>query len=118
MRNRFLCAALAALPLLTGCSPPVMSIGDEKRGASDITKYGCGACHTIPGISGAHGKVGPSLQGIASRLYVAGDLPNQAGNLMRWIENPHGVNPKTAMPNVGVTPRDAADISAYLYTLK
>ena len=33
----------------------------------------------------AHGKVGPSLEGIAGHSYVAGQLPNQPPNLERWI---------------------------------
>ena len=92
--------------------------GNPYRGASSISKYGCGSCHTIPGINGAHGMVGPSLAGIARRVYVAGVLPNQPLNLMRWIQNPKAVDEKTAMPNLGVTARDATDIAAYLYSLK
>lgn len=38
--------------------------------------------------------------------------------MIRWIENPSAIDPKTAMPNMGVTVRDARDIAAYLYTLR
>ena len=38
--------------------------------------------------------------------------------MIRWIENPPAIDPKTAMPNMGVTVRDARDIAAYLYTLR
>jgi hypothetical protein len=38
--------------------------------------------------------------------------------MIRWIENPPGVDEKTAMPYMGVTPGDARDIAAYLYTLR
>jgi cytochrome c1 len=62
--------------------------------------------------------VGPNLQGIASRAYIAGVLPNTPDNMVRWIQNPQAVDEKTAMPNVGVSSRDARDIAAYLYTLK
>ncbi len=72
----------------------------------------------IPGISGATGLVGAPLSGIASRIYIAGVLQNTPPNMMRWIENPKAVDEKTVMPNLGVTPKDAADIAAYLYTLK
>jgi cytochrome c len=34
-----------------------------------------------------------------------------------WLMNPPGVDPKTAMPNMGVNTKDASDIAAYLYTL-
>lgn len=88
------------------------------RGRTAIGSYGCGSCHTIPGITGAHGMVGPPLGQIASRVYIAGVLSNEPDNMIRWIENPPAVDSKTAMPNMGVTPRDARDIAAYLYTLR
>jgi cytochrome c len=92
--------------------------GDARRGAAAIGKYGCGSCHVIPGISGAVGKVGPPLTGIGDRVYLAGELQNTPDNMMRWIRNPQGINPKTLMPNVGVTENDARDIAGYLYTLR
>ena len=92
--------------------------GNVRRGAVAINRYGCGACHVIPGISGAHGLAGPPLSGIASRVYIAGVLQNTPDNMMRWIENPPAVDEHTVMPNLGVTPKDAADIAGYLYTLK
>ena len=33
------------------------------------------------------------------------------------IRDPHAVDPRTAMPETGVTEADARDIAAYLYTL-
>ena len=92
--------------------------GNPQLGAAAIKRYGCGSCHMIPGISGAVGLVGPPLSGIGSRIYVAGVLQNTPDNLMRWIENPKAVDEKTVMPNLGVTPKDAADIAGYLYTLQ
>jgi putative membrane protein len=88
------------------------------RGRVAISRYGCGSCHTIPGITGAQGLVGPPLSQIASRVYIGGVLSNEPDNMIKWIENPPGVDAKTAMPNMGVTPRDARDIAAYLYTLR
>lgn len=92
--------------------------GDAARGKQLIEYYGCGSCHTINGIRNAAGLVGPPLNGIAMRLYVAGVLQNTPGNLERWIQNPKAVDEKTAMPNLGVTPDDARQIAAYLYTLR
>ncbi|HEY7209243.1 MAG TPA: c-type cytochrome [Bryobacteraceae bacterium] len=92
--------------------------GNARRGASAIAHYGCGSCHQIPGISGANGRVAPPLSGIGSRLYLAGVLQNTPENMTRWIQNPKAVDEKTLMPDLGVTPRDAADIAGYLYTLK
>ena len=95
-----------------------MTGGDPGRGRAAIKRYGCQACHTIPGVEGADSLVGPPLDRIASRTYVAGVVTNTPGNMVRWIRDPHGVDPLTAMPNLGVSEEDARDIAAYLYTLK
>jgi cytochrome c oxidase assembly factor CtaG/cytochrome c551/c552 len=92
--------------------------GDPDRGRIAIRRYGCGSCHTIPGVAGAEATVGPPLDKIAVRTYLAGRLVNNPANLMRWIREPRSVDPKTAMPDVGVTPADTKDIAAYLLTLK
>jgi cytochrome c len=92
--------------------------GNAARGKELIRSYGCGSCHTIPRVPGAEASVGPSLQGEATRAYIAGVLPNQPENMIRWIMNPPGVDEKTAMPNLQVTATDARDIAAYLYTLQ
>ncbi|MFR9778591.1 c-type cytochrome [Micromonospora sp. MS34] len=118
-------AALVGLPLVTvvGCAstpppPPAESrVGRPDRGAQLIATYGCGSCHAIPGVDRADGLVGPPLTRFGARSYIAGELPNNADNLRRWISDPQGVEPGTAMPNLGVSAIDAQDIAAYLYTL-
>ncbi len=91
--------------------------GDAARGRLAMVEYGCGACHVIPGVASARGTVGPSLDGLARRAYIAGVLTNAPGDLTRWLMNPPLFSPETAMPNLGVTEADAADMAAYLYTL-
>jgi cytochrome c len=124
MRNSFAALALFAACVAASCgssakqNAAAMTGGDPDRGAHHIARYGCGSCHAIPGISGAHGLVGPPLAGIGRRLYVGGSLPNEPANLEHWVRDPHSVNEKTVMPNLGVTARDATDIAAYLYSLK
>lgn len=103
---------------MTDADAAALTGGDPARGRSLIRSYGCSSCHTIPGVPGADRKVGPPLAGIAERMFVAGVLPNSPANLIRWIEDPKEVDPETAMPDVGVTTRDARDIAAYLYTLR
>ena len=92
--------------------------GNPKRGKVTIRLYGCGACHTIPGVPGANGRVGPPLNRVARRAYLGGVLSNTPTTMIRWIQNPQEVDPRTAMPAMGVTERDARDIAAYLYTLR
>lgn len=83
-----------------------------------IDAYGCGSCHTIPGIRGADGLVGPPLTRFHERAYIAGQLPNTPENLVHWIRNPQEVEPGTAMPDLGVTEEDAREIAAYLLSPK
>jgi cytochrome c2 len=92
--------------------------GDVKVGEHLIYTYGCGSCHVIPGVAEANGRVGPSLQGFGSRYYVAGLLVNTPENLFHWVSKPQEIDPDTAMPDLGVTERQARDIAAYLYTLQ
>lgn len=89
--------------------------GDPQRGEAAIGEYGCGACHEIPGIPGARGRVGPSLKGVSGRIVLAGELSNTPPNMMLWIQHPQLVEPKTDMPELGMSDQDARDIAAYLY---
>ena len=92
--------------------------GDPVRGVTAIQTYGCGGCHTIKGVPGASGLGGPPLDNIASRVYLAGHLPNSPQNMIKWIRFPQQVEPHTAMPDMGIPDNDARDIAAYLYTLR
>jgi cytochrome c len=91
--------------------------GHAEQGSRLFVKYGCGGCHEIAGIRGAHGRVGPPLTTIGQRAYIAGNLPNRPENLVLWIMNPQGVEPGTAMPNLDVTLEDARSMASYLYSL-
>ena len=91
--------------------------GNARAGARAIRKYGCNACHTISGIPGARGLVGPSLDGIADRSSLAGELHNNPANMMQWLQHPRKVEPHTIMPEMNVSDDDSRDIAAYLYTL-
>ena len=92
--------------------------GDARLGRTQIRKYGCNTCHEISGVPGARGLIGPRLDGIGQRYYIAGEIPNTPANLMLWIQHPRQVELHTAMPEMGVTEQDSRDIAAYLYTLK
>lgn len=111
--------ALAMLLLaLANPGPAAAQSGDVARGAAAIRAYGCGSCHVIPGIPGANGHVGPPLDRIARRAYLGGVLTNTPENMARWLRAPGAVDPRTAMPDLGIDPATARDITAYLYTLK
>lgn len=126
-----LAATAAVLTLILGLAPMLRGLvapdretramaitgGDPARGRGLILAYGCGYCHVVPGVRQARGLVGPPLEHVASRVYLGGAVPNTPGSLQRWLRNPPALAPGTAMPNVGVTERDARDLAAFLYTL-
>jgi cytochrome c len=118
-----LCLAVVLVFLLSACSGGVNGV-PEPRSASNssraagrrlIASYGCGTCHSIPGIPGANAMVAPPLNCFYERSYIAGRLPNTRVNLIKWIQDPQQIEPGTAMPNLGVSENEASDIVAYLY---
>jgi cytochrome c2 len=94
----------------------VITGGDPSRGESMFIQYGCGSCHALKNVRTATGNVGPPLDGIATRVIVAGRLANNSDNMQHWIRDPQQVSPGTAMPDLNVGERDARDITAFLYT--
>lgn len=94
--------------------------GDAERGFALIATgaHGCQACHAIPGIRTPKGVAGPALEGMASRSFIAGQLPNRPGVLVAFLQNPPALVPGTGMPNVGLDLQQARDMAAYLYTLE
>ena len=92
--------------------------GDVENGKLLLRQFACGSCHEIPGVAGARGKVGPPLAGVARRVYIAGVLPNTPESMAAFIRAPHKADPRSAMPDLGVTEPHARDMVAYLYTLK
>jgi cytochrome c1 len=112
-------ATLAACLLCTGCQPrlperDIATHGFPQAGRDAIARYGCGACHAIGGVPGAHGTVGPTLKGLGDRAYLAGHVPNMPDGLIAWIQHPQTLDPRTAMPDLGVNETDARNIAAYL----
>ncbi len=92
--------------------------GNPREGRKVIEAYGCGSCHTIPGIHAARGVVGPPLYFLSRRTMIAGELPNTPENLVRWIKDPPSVESGTAMPKLGLSDQQARDAAAYLSTLR
>lgn len=119
-------AILFAAAWMSGCTGgkavalhyPIETGGDPGRGKDIIVVKSCGSCHTIPGIRGADGVVGPPLYFFSRRTYVAGEVPNTPDNLKQWVQSPQSIEPKTAMPNLGLSDQQARDVAAYLYTLR
>jgi cytochrome c len=131
MRFPTVLLAVGALLLAGGCAPsggasaapppPTGTLSpDAQAGQRLMAQKGCGACHIIPGVSGANGVVGPSLAGVASRATIAGGaVPNRGpDDLKKWIMDPPALKPDTQMPNLGLSDDEATKIVAYLELLK
>lgn len=108
-------AAASLVGVACGGDPTAAAAGDPARGKELFSEYGCVACHAIERVRGADARVGPRLDDLASQRIIAGVLPNTRENLARWIQDPTAVDPRTAMPDVGVTDEDVADLVAFLY---
>ncbi|MBI1299504.1 c-type cytochrome [bacterium] len=118
---------VVVLSLLAGCAAqPERTVtdlygplpGNIENGRAVLEDYGCGSCHTIPGVPGANSLVGPPLNGWAERSFIAGKLPNEPEHLEQWVRFPQAIEPGTAMPNMDVTEEDAVDMVAYLFSLR
>jgi cytochrome c len=113
---------LLACSLGAGCGEPAGAphrvVGDVQRGLALVASYGCASCHTIPAVTQARGQLGPPLAGIARRAYLGGILPNTPENMLVWLRSPRDIDPRSAMPNLGMSESEARDMTAYLYTLK
>ena len=92
--------------------------GDAERGQRAIQQYACITCHEIPGITGAVAHVGPPLNDMGARTYIAGVLLNRPDNMAAWLISPSKIKEGTAMPDMAMNEQDAQDIAAYLATLR
>jgi cytochrome c2 len=93
-----------------------MTGGDPRRGEAMFIQYGCGSCHAVRNVRTAVGNVGPPLDGVATRVIIAGRFANTPENMEHWIRQPQQISPGTAMPDLNVGERDGRDIAAFLYT--
>ncbi len=111
--------ALAAALMLSLLAGAAQAAGPGDNARATMARAGCGACHVIPGVTGASGLAGPPLNGVGRRVYLAGVLPNTPANMALWISRPQSVRKGDAMPDQKrMTPDQAAVIAAYLETLR
>ena len=92
--------SLGACCLLSSCrggketsSYAVHMDGNTEHGKELIQAYGCGSCHTIPGLHAAQGLVGPPLMFFSRRTMIAGELPNSPETLSGGYETPRRSSP-------------------------
>ncbi len=93
--------------------PPVK--GDGVRGEALVAKVGCRGCHVVgkdDDVGQEYGlrNFGPNINDVGSKL--------SAGWLFAWLKAPEAYFSETLMPNLRLTDQEAADITAYLLTLR
>jgi len=112
-RLKLLTTLFAACVAISSCG----GNRDRFAQAKTLIATNCGACHSVPGVTGATGRVGPPLAGIAVRQIIAGHFANTPNNLVNWIEHPQRLLPGNAMPEMGLSHEQAQAVASYLYTL-
>ena len=111
-------AAGAAKPAASGGATVA---GDAANGRTLFQQKGCIACHVAQGVPGATGTIGPNLNGIgdlAKRPTLADGAANTPEHIREWIQDPQKLKPGTMMPNLGLSDKEADDLTALLVTLK
>ncbi len=118
--------ACEPMPECIKVPPGLLDKGKVENGMGLFADKGCIACHQVE-EDGPGGTIGPLLAGIgdpAARPLLAastGDsagIPNTPKNIWRWVQFPQKIKPGTEMAPAALTPEEAADIVAYLRTLK
>lgn len=99
------CEARTDLPMSGDDAGPIL-----------LRQYACNSCHVIEGVVGPRTFVGPPLRDWPRRGYIAGVVPNTRENLVRFIEDPQAVSPRTLMPDLDVPPAHARAMAAFLYS--
>jgi cytochrome c oxidase subunit 2 len=100
------------------------TVDDAVAGSELFVARGCSGCHTVNGLAGAAGKVGPNLTHLQTRSHFAGAIfPLDEKSLRRWLRDPPGMKPMNpdngqGMPNLGLSETDITKLIAYLETLK
>ncbi len=106
---------LVALVLVSACGE---TSSQREEAVTLMRQTGCGSCHRIPGMDWADAPVGPSLYRYRQRAYIAGLLPNEKSNLVRFLVDPKAVHPRSAMPALGLSEGEATLIAQYLYDVQ
>lgn len=97
---------------------PAPPAGDLEAGRKTLETVGCLACHRIgddkrgveSSTMASFRTHGPNLDGTGSKV--------DAGWLYAWVRDPKGWWHETKMPSLRLTEKEAADITAYLMSLK
>jgi mono/diheme cytochrome c family protein len=97
-------------------APAVMSPpqGNAEAGQAIVESVGCLGCHVVDdkdrSAAGPRRTFGQPLQAIGTKTSYAW--------IYDWVRDPKHYSPETYMPDLRLTDREAADVAAYLVSLK
>jgi cytochrome c2 len=91
--------------------------GDPQKGKELFDSVGCKACHVAEKGSSARRSEGSSERDYAPNLSNIADKTSPQW-IYSWIKNPKEMWPETKMPDLRLTDAEAANVTAYLATLK
>jgi cytochrome c551/c552 len=99
-----------------GTTTTTAAAGDPTAGKAIFASKGCVACHTFR-PAGATGKVGPDLDKLKAAAAGAGQPEDQF--IETSVNDPNayiapGYAKPSAMPQLGLTPKQVADLVAFL----
>jgi mono/diheme cytochrome c family protein len=86
---------------------PAPPPGDAARGQELFETVGCRGCHAV---GGEESTFGPNLQNIGGKT--------SPGWIYTWIRDPRSYSEIARMPNLRLSEEEAANITAYLLTLR
>ncbi|MGH2740058.1 MAG: cytochrome c oxidase subunit II [Actinomycetota bacterium] len=92
---------------------------ENAEGEELFRSVGCVACHTVAGLEGAQGILGPDLTHFGGRTTFAGStFEINVANLTRWLRNPLAMKPGSRMPSYNLTDDQIEALIAYLMSLE
>jgi len=100
-------------PLLAATAPK----GDAAKGKELFESVGCKACHVSEKGSAARRSEGSPERDYAPNLWNIADKAKPEW-VYSWVKNPKAMWPDTKMPDLRLTDAEAANVTAYLMTLK
>ena len=100
-------------PLLAQSAPK----GDPARGKETFESVGCLGCHVTEKDSTARRSEGSDERDYAPNLWNIADKARPEW-IYSWVKNPKALWPETKMPDLRLGDAEAANVTAYLMTLK
>src|SRR6266478_1961816 len=100
-------------PLLSQSAPK----GDAEKGKETFESVGCRACHVTEKDSSARRSEGSEERDYAPNLWNVADKARPEW-IYSWVKYPTALWPETKMPDLRLSDAEAANVTAYLMTLK